>query len=56
MPAYDPRLDLGEVPAEGLIAAVGWDGMLDVLKERERSKKVSNPAMLETLERAPSAW
>ena len=35
-PAYDPRLDLGEVPAEGLIQAVGWDGMLEVLKERGR--------------------
>lgn len=39
-PAYDPRLDLGEVPAEGLIQAVGWDGMLEVLKERGR--KVSS--------------
>jgi hypothetical protein len=36
---YDPRLDYGEVPSEGLVAEVGWDNMLAILKER--GKKVS---------------
>jgi hypothetical protein len=36
--SYDPRLDLGAVPKEGLVAEVGWDNMLAILKER--GKKV----------------
>ena len=35
---YNPRLDYGEVPKEGLVAEVGWDNMLAVLKEK--GKKV----------------
>jgi hypothetical protein len=35
---YDPRMDLGEVPREGMISTVGWDNMLAILKER--GKKV----------------
>ena len=37
---YDPRLDLGEIPAEGMIASVGWDNMLAVIKDK--GKKVSS--------------
>ena len=36
---YNPRLDLGEVPKEGLIGEVGWDNMLAILQDR--GKKVS---------------
>lgn len=36
---YDPRLDVGPVPKEGIVADVGWDNMLAVLKER--GQKVS---------------
>lgn len=36
--SYDPRLDLPAVPAQGLVAEVGWDNMLAILKER--GKKV----------------
>ena len=36
---YDPRLDVGSVPKEGIVADVGWDNMLAVLKER--GQKVS---------------
>lgn len=41
---YDPRLDVGPVPKEGIVADVGWDNMLAVLKER--GQKVSPPRML----------
>lgn len=44
--SYDPRLDLGEVPAEGLIQAVGWDGMLEVLKERGRKVSLHSSKMV----------
>ncbi|KAI9634119.1 uncharacterized protein MKK02DRAFT_38790 [Dioszegia hungarica] len=39
--SYDPRLDLGEVPAEGMVVSVGWDNMLSVLKDRGRKTRRS---------------
>lgn len=41
-PDYDPRTDLSgllPVPSEGLVQDVGWDSMLEVMKERRRVKK-----------------
>jgi hypothetical protein len=32
--SYDPRLDVGDVPKDGPVLAVGWDNMLAVMKER----------------------
>jgi hypothetical protein len=43
--AYDPRLDLGEVPKEGVIASVGWDNMLAILKERGKKVCLSGPSL-----------
>lgn len=45
--SYDPRLDLPAVPAQGLVAEVGWDNMLAILKER--GKKVCCLVFLRTV-------
>ena len=44
---YDPRLDLGAVPKEGMVAEVGWDNMLAILKER--GQKVSHSSSSRSL-------
>ncbi|RSH91913.1 hypothetical protein EHS25_009283 [Saitozyma podzolica] len=43
--SYDPRLDLGAVPKEGLVAEVGWDNMLAILKERGKKKRHQSPTL-----------
>ncbi|ORX40524.1 hypothetical protein BD324DRAFT_677982 [Kockovaella imperatae] len=43
--SYDPRLDLGEVPKEGMVAEVGWDNMLAVLKERGQKRRHQSPTL-----------
>ncbi|EIW72004.1 hypothetical protein TREMEDRAFT_66667 [Tremella mesenterica DSM 1558] len=46
-PAYNPVLDVGEVPKEGLITAVGWDNMLAVLKERGKKRRQRSPGLFD---------
>ncbi|WVO21234.1 uncharacterized protein IAS62_002541 [Cryptococcus decagattii] len=43
--SYDPRLDLPAVPAQGLVAEVGWDNMLAILKERGKKKRRNSPSL-----------
>ncbi|EAL19133.1 hypothetical protein CNBH2320 [Cryptococcus deneoformans B-3501A] len=45
--SYDPRLDLPAVPAQGLVAEVGWDNMLAILKERGKKKQRNSPSLLD---------
>ncbi|WWD19673.1 hypothetical protein CI109_104135 [Kwoniella shandongensis] len=42
---YDPRLDLPAVPSEGLVAEVGWDNMLAILKERGKKRRHQSPTL-----------
>ena len=34
-------MDVGEVPAEGYVTAVGWDNMLDVIKHKKKKRRAS---------------
>ncbi|OWZ35882.1 hypothetical protein C351_04947 [Cryptococcus neoformans c8] len=43
--SYDPRLDLPAVPAQGLVAEIGWDNMLAILKERGKKKRRNSPSL-----------
>lgn len=45
--SYDPRIDVGEVPPEGMIADVGWDNMLAILKDRGQKRRHHSPGLLD---------
>ncbi|WVQ66951.1 uncharacterized protein L199_005142 [Kwoniella botswanensis] len=50
---YDPRLDFAPIPKEGMIADVGWDNMLAVLKEKGRKKRHQSPTLSDTISEPP---
>ncbi|WWC94919.1 hypothetical protein V866_001771 [Kwoniella sp. B9012] len=50
---YDPRLDFAPIPKEGMIADVGWDNMLAVLKEKGRKKRHQSPTLSDTIPEPP---
>ncbi|OCF61324.1 hypothetical protein L486_00972 [Kwoniella mangroviensis CBS 10435] len=51
--SYDPRLDFAPIPKEGMIADVGWDNMLAVLKAKGRKKRQQSPTLSDTIPEPP---
>ncbi|WVW86206.1 hypothetical protein I302_108248 [Kwoniella bestiolae CBS 10118] len=51
--SYDPRLDFAPIPKEGMIADVGWDNMLAVLKEKGRKKRHQSPTLSDSIPEPP---
>ena len=45
--SYNPVLDVGEVPKEGMITAVGWDNMLAILQERGKKRRQRSPGLFD---------